>query len=224
MKIVSNKILNLRRLGEGEDGVHQRIQPCHFFKWLMWSSELKNPRFRCPSCLHYVSEGTLFCKCGKLMKPDQDAMNRIKGAFEILKAPYYRTSPIATRGSKCGPNLWQQHHHKARGALRSATKGDRGFTSIWNRWQNFEMYRQSKLAQNLSDACVRHLDHTVHFNICHNATQPQRERYVNRLHLRSVDENRPALSLLQRPGHQEVKKELINLQMAKEKNLLLLSQ
>ena len=68
------------------------------------------------------------------MRPDQDAMNRIKEAFEILKAPSYRTSMIVTRGSKCDP--WQQHHHKARDALRSATQGERTFTSIWDRWLN----------------------------------------------------------------------------------------
>ena len=41
-------------------------------------------------------------------------MNRVKEVFEILKKPCYRTSPIVTRGSKRGPNPWQQHHLKAR--------------------------------------------------------------------------------------------------------------
>ena len=62
------------------------------------------------------------CKCGKLRRPNQDGMNRIKEAFQILMGPYYRTSMIVTRGSKCSTNPWQQHHHKARDALRSATK------------------------------------------------------------------------------------------------------
>ena len=73
-------------------------------------------------------------------------MNQIKEAFEILKAPYYRTSPIVTRGGKCGPNPWQQHHHKARDAVRSGAKGQGAFTSIWDRWQNDETYRKSQLA------------------------------------------------------------------------------
>ena len=103
--------------------------------------ELKKSSIQCPSCLHCVFEGTLLCKFGKLIKPDQDAINRIKEAFEILKAPFFRASPISPRGSECGPNLWQMHHHKARDALRSAAKGDRGFTSIWDRLQNDEMYR-----------------------------------------------------------------------------------
>ena len=59
--------------------------------------ELKKSSIQCPSCLHNVFEATLPCKCGKLIKPDQDAMNRIKEAFEILKAPYYRTSPISKK-------------------------------------------------------------------------------------------------------------------------------
>ena len=95
--------------------------------------ELKKSSVQCPSCLHHVFEGTHMCKCGKLIKPGQDVMNWIKEAFDIPKVPYDRTSPISTRGSQYGPNIWQQHHHKARDALRSATKGDRAFTSIWDR-------------------------------------------------------------------------------------------
>ena len=47
-----------------------------FSKWAMWSS------IQCQSCLHYVFERTLIRKCGKLIQPDQDVMNRIKDAFE----------------------------------------------------------------------------------------------------------------------------------------------
>ena len=57
--------------------------------------------------------------------------NRIQEAFEALKTPCYRTFSMVTRGCRCGRNPWQQHHHKARDALRSATKGERTFTSIW---------------------------------------------------------------------------------------------
>ena len=165
-----------------------------------------------PIMLTPRSEGTLLCKCGKLRKPDPDVMNRIKEAFEILKAQYYRTSPIATRGSKCDPNLWQQHHHKARDALRSATQGERAFTSIWDRWQNYETNRQCQLVFTWSDAWDRYLNH---FSVHHNATQPQRERYMNLLHLRSVDENKQAPPLWQRPGYWKANKELSNPQMSK---------
>ena len=138
--------------------------------------------------------GTFIRRCGKLMWPSQDVMNQIQEAFEILKAPYYRTSMIVTRGSRCGPNPWQQHHHKARDALRSATKGERAVQLLQSvtGGKNDEIYMKSQLAHCWSDAWVRYLDHIVHFNIYHNAPQPQRERYVNLLHLRSVDENKQA--------------------------------
>ena len=176
--------------------------------------ELKKSSIQWPICFRYVFERTLLCKCGKLLKPDQDSINRIKEAFEILKAPFSSASPISTRGSKCGPNLWQIHHQKARDALRSATKGDRGFTLISDRWQKDEIYRQSQLAHNWSDAWVPNLDHIVNFSIYHNATQQQRERNMNLLYFRSVDENRQAPLLSQRPGCREAKKGLINLQEA----------
>ena len=56
-------------------------------------TELKKSSIQCPSCLHHFFKGTLLCTCGKLTKPDQDVMIRIKEAFEILKAPS-RASPI----------------------------------------------------------------------------------------------------------------------------------
>ena len=108
-----------------------------------------------------------------------------------------------TRGGRCGLNPWQQHHHKARDALRSATKGERTFTSIWDTWQHDEIHRKPQLSHRLSDTWVRYLDHTVHFNISHNATQPQRERYVNLLHLRRVREAKKEVSNLQKSKREE---------------------
>ena len=64
--------------------------------------ELKTSTIHCPSCHHYVFEGTLLCNCGKLLELDPDAINRSKEAFEILKP--FRASPISTRGAKCGFN------------------------------------------------------------------------------------------------------------------------
>ena len=62
---------------------------------------------------------------------------------------------IFTRRIDCGPTPWQQHHHKARDGVRSAMKGERKYTSIWDRWQNDEVYRTSQLAHNWTDAAVR---------------------------------------------------------------------
>ena len=92
--------------------------------------ELKKSSIQCPSCLHHVFEGTFIRMYGKWI-PIKDVMIPIKEAFEAQKAQYCHTSSIVTRGSRCGPNPWQQHHHEARDALRSATKGERTFTSIW---------------------------------------------------------------------------------------------
>ena len=66
-----------------------------------------------PIMLSLRFEGTLLCKCSKLIELDP-----IKEAFEI---PAF---PISGRGAKCAPNLFQMHHHKVRDAQRSATKGD----------------------------------------------------------------------------------------------------
>ena len=163
VKIGSNKICVREDLATDKMVFSKESRRAVFELGSVGLIELKKVLIECPSCPHHVFEGTLICRCGKLMRPNQDVMNQMKEAFEILKAPYYRTSMTVTRGSKCGPNPWQQHHHKARDALRSAAKGDSGFTSIWDRWQSDAACKQSQLVHNWSDAWVRNLDHIVHF-------------------------------------------------------------
>ena len=87
--------------------------------------ELKKSSIQCPSCLRHVFGGTLLCKCGKLMKPDQDVMNRIKEAFEVLEAPYLpHISPIPQEVANavriCGSSITTglETHH---GVLQKAT-------------------------------------------------------------------------------------------------------
>ena len=121
--------------------------------------ELKTSRIQCPSCLHYVFKGTILRACGKHIRPDQEMIRRVKAAFEILKAPYFRMSVATARGYKHGTNLSQKHHHKAKDALRGTKKGGRKFTSIWDGWENDKTYRESQLAINWSDAWARYLDH-----------------------------------------------------------------
>ena len=140
-------------------------------------------------------------------KLDADAINRIKEAFQILKA-LFRASPISTRGAKCGQNPWQLQHFKARDAFRGATTSERGFTSVWDRWQNDAAYKQSQLVHNWSDAWVRYLDHIVQFSIFHKAPQQQRERHMHIHHLRRVDENKQAPPLSQKPVYREVREQL----------------
>ena len=129
---------------------------------------------------------------GKLIRPNKDVMSRIKEAFEALKVPYYRTSSIVTRGGGCGPNPWQKHHHKARDALRSAAKGERTCTSIWDTWQHDEIYRKSQFWHNWSDAWVRYFG--SHRAVRH---KPQcramaQRKVWNLIHLQSLDSNKQA--------------------------------
>ena len=141
-------------------------------------------------------------------------IRRIKAAFEILKAPSFRTSVVTAKGDyKRGPNLWQEHHHKAKDAQQfTKKKGGRKFTSIWDRWQNDENYRESQLAIDWSDAWVRYLDHLHKIDISHKAPQEQRSRYNNLLYLRCVHEDRQAPLLSQRPGYQAAKNAQVEMQ------------
>ena len=79
-------------------------------------------------------------------------------------------------------------------------KGKREFASIWDRWQNDEKYMESQVARVWSDAWMRYSDHIVHIDISQKAPHEQRDRHKNLLDLRSVDENKQAPLLSQKPG------------------------
>ena len=123
----------------------------------------------------------------------------------------FRTSAINARGYKPGPDLWQEHHHKAKDALRGCSKNKRLYTSIWDRWQNDETYRESQLASDWTDAGVRYLDHIAKIDTSHAAPHLQRNRYNNLLYLRSVNEDKQAPTVPQRPAYQDVKKALVDM-------------
>ena len=80
--------------------------------------ELKTSLIQCPSCLHHVFKGTIICSCGKHIRPDQEMIQRSRTAFDILETPYFRASHLNSWGHKHGAQLWQQHHGKAKDALR----------------------------------------------------------------------------------------------------------
>ena len=144
--------------------------------------------------------------CGKLIRPSQDVMNPIREAFEALKAPYRRTSSTVTRGSRCGPNPWQQHHHKARDGLQSATKGGKDIYQKFGTDGNM-----MKSTRNLRSHMIGRT-HGSGIWITSHSAMAERKEYVNLIHLRCVDSNKQAGPLWKRPGYQEAQRELANLQ------------
>ena len=46
--------------------------------------QLIKSSIQCPSCLHDVFVDTILCRCGKMMQPDEDVMNRIREVIAIL--------------------------------------------------------------------------------------------------------------------------------------------
>ena len=97
---------------------------------------------QCLSFLRHVPEGLHMCRCGVWLRPNQyDA---------ALKTPYYRASVIISRGKKSGRNPGQQDHQKAMDAKRGVLKRGK-YTSILDRWQNDEVFRESQLAHGWID-------------------------------------------------------------------------
>ena len=209
-----------RRPSERQDDTQWRIKPCYLRDGHVELIELKTSIQR-PPCLHHVFNFTT-CICGKLLRPNKNVMDRIKEAFEALKAPYYRTLLLLYYERKwMRSNPWQQNHHKARDALRCATEGDRKYSSIWDGRQNDGVYRAYQLAHKWTESWVRYLDFILHFDISNNAPSWQRERYVNLTHLRSLDSNKHAGPLWERHGHKEAKRALASLQKIRSTTIYL---
>ena len=55
---------------------------------------------QCLSCLKHPPEGLNMCQCGVWLRSNQRTMERIRAAFAALKTPYFRTTPILSRGRK----------------------------------------------------------------------------------------------------------------------------
>ena len=104
-------------------------------------------------------KGTIVCVCGKVIRPNQEMIQRVRTAFDIIKTPHFRASHLTSRGRKHGPQLWQKHHHKAKDAPQGTRKDIGTYTSIWDRWQNDTTYRKSQQDVGWSDAWVRYLNH-----------------------------------------------------------------
>ena len=124
IKISSNKICDRENFAKEKMVFSKESSQVIFNMGNVELTELKKSTIQCPSCLHCVREGTFLGTCGKFLKLNPDAINRIKEALDILKAPFL-ASPISTSGAKCGQNPWQLHHSKARDAFRGVTKCER---------------------------------------------------------------------------------------------------
>ena len=97
-KIGSNKIRIREDLAKEKIVFNQESSQAIFEMGNVQLLGLKTSRIQCPSCLHYVFKGTLLCRCGGHIRPDQEMTRRIKAAFEKFKAPCFRASFVVSRG------------------------------------------------------------------------------------------------------------------------------
>ena len=145
------------------------------------------------------------------MRPNQEMIQRVRTAFDTLKTRYFRASHLNSRGHKHGPNFGKSIITK-RKMRYEARERKTGPMSFGDKWQNDATYRKSQQHIGWSDAWVRYLDHIEQIDISHNAPHEQRGRYHNLIYLRSMDEDRQAPPLSTRPGHEEAKTALAELQ------------
>ena len=141
--------------------------------------------------LKHVPEGLNMCQCGVWLRPNLSTMDRNRSEIAAFKTPHYSASVIISRGKKSGVNPCQKDHKKAMDAKRGVLK--RGnYTSILDRWQNDEVYRESQLVHGLTEEWVKYLDCISKIDTSRDAPHQQRLRYESTVCMRGVDSNKQA--------------------------------
>ena len=153
--------------------------------------ELKTSLIERPSCLHYVFKGTILCQCGKHIRPDLEMMRRIKAALNSWKDHASERvrllQAVANTALLCGKNITTQQKTHC-GVLQKAK-------------ENFyvDLVQMAKWwGEILGPYCAN-------WYLSCNAAWTK-GKFKNPPHLRSVDENKQAPPLPQRPGYQDAKK------------------
>ena len=81
IKVGSKKICTREDLAKEEMVFSQESSQAIFEMGNVELIELQTSMIQCPSCLHYVFQGTILCRCGIHIRPDLHMMRRIKAAF-----------------------------------------------------------------------------------------------------------------------------------------------
>ena len=143
---------------------------------------------QCHSCLKHVPEGSKFCGCGVCLRPDADAINRIRARFQSLIVPYYFARVNRSRGKKHGDQQRQEDHWKAVDGKKGPRKHN-NHPSILSRWQNDEQYRTSQLAIGWTENYCHHLDYLTTIDIFHCAPYQLRSCCESTVTMKSNDPN-----------------------------------
>ena len=131
-------------------------------------------------------------------------MDRIRTAFAALQTLDYSGSVIISRGKKKWSQPIATRSSKSHGKRRVLKRGKYLHTGPR---QNFEVFRASQLVLGWTDEWVKYLD-------CHDAPCRQRLPHESTIYMRSVDSNKQAGPLCQRPDCQSSANALVSLQRA----------
>ena len=161
---------------------------------------------------HYVFKGTIIRACGKHVKSNQEMIQRVRKAFDILTTPFSCIYLIRIREvTSMDPTLWQKPPHKAR-AASCHKKGRQNLCKYAGSMGKRCRILSIQEAIGWTDAFVRYLDHIVQIDISHEAPAEERCRYNNLVYLRGIGEDLQGPPLIKRPGYQEAKCALAEIQ------------
>ena len=137
----------------------------------MWETSSKVQR---TYYLKYWTIGIVYCTCGVCLLHSTQTQRLNQERFDILSIPNDIIKKKSYRGAKHGNSQIQRKYHKAEDCLRKAKKNH--FTSILQRFQESETYRNSQLSHNWDEECCKELDHLALEDHSSTATAAERKR------------------------------------------------
>ena len=191
-----------------------------FSRWVTWSSlNWRHPEFIAHHVFTTFLKERWFAHVASMSDPTRRWYDVSKHLLKISKHPtsvrLSSLQEVTNTARTCGRNITirQKTHYEVRKEQKKF------YVDLWDRWQNDETSMESQLAIGWSDGWVRYLDHTALNDISHKATPEQRGRYHNLIYLRGVDEDRQAPHWSTRPGYQEAKIALVEVQTQSRQDL-----
>ena len=128
-----------------------------------------------------------------------------------------------TRGAKHGAQPWQKHHFLAKAFMRKINKKEM-YTSILDRFQNDEVFHASQLQHNRTEDWCEYVDYIRTFDISHNASPEQLERYAALYHFRCHPKQMEKCPVKSRPDYHETTRAIVSMNKEAGQNPQIISR
>ena len=165
-----------------------------------WNSATNTNKVPCQRCYSYMK-----LPCGGKLDMSDEMLSSIRQKIKELIADAHMTFR-GTRGARHGVQPWQQHHFLAKEFMRKI--GKKGiYSSILDRFQNYEVFHASQLQHNWTKEWCEYWDFSEQ-SIFRTKPPEHLERYATWYHFRYDPKHMERGPIKSRPDYHQTKKQV----------------